>query len=195
MRHYRKLSTLVLGTTILMLAACDSYSSLRPLYTDDDLVFNAELLGAWGTKDSTESIEFARADQASHGTNAYKVTLLDSNSDKTEENIAHLVKLGDRTFLDVLPGEPHTDSTDNLLAVHTFFLISHIGSTMEIAGLRSKWLADFVAQNPEAIRFEKVGERLILTATTKELQQFLMSHLNDNEAFEPFEELQRKPIM
>jgi hypothetical protein len=55
------------------------------------------------------------------------------------------------------------------------------------------WLKGFVEKNPATIKHEIVDKDVVLTASTKELQSFLLRHLNTKGAFtDPNEYVQKK---
>ena len=188
--HSQLWIAILIGGLSLTLAGCDSYSSLQPLYTEADLIFETSLLGVWHPKDSKETIEFARADEKPYGKFAYKVTMKGAD-EKADIRIARLLKVNDRMFLDIAPVE---SPNENLLPVHTFHFVPQITPKLRIAEIDLKWLVDFLAHNPAAIKHEKVDDRILLTAAPKELQEFFLAHLGENGAFDSFEELEKAPV-
>ena len=172
------LKLLTLGF-LLMFAGC--VPSLNPLYTEQDLVFDSALLGVWTDKDSTETWELTKADEKQ-----YKLVYTDEDG-KTGEFTAHLLKADGKTFLDLAPVEPLLPQNDfykeHFLPTHTFAQITQTAPTVQISFLEPKWLKTFLAKNPSAIRHEKAGDETLLTASTKDLQRFLLAHLNTEGAF------------
>lgn len=172
------LKLLTLGF-LLMLASC--VSSLNPLYTDQDLIFDAALLGVWVDKDSKETWELIKADEKQ-----YKLVYTDEDG-KTGEFTARLLKVEGKTFLDLTPIKPALSQNDfyqeHFVATHTFALISQTAPTVQISFFEPKWLKKLLAENPNAIRHEKLGDEILLTDSPKKLQKFLLAHLNTEGAF------------
>jgi hypothetical protein len=86
-----------------LLAACGPASSLNPLFTDKDLIFDPTLVGEWAEKGPDHSrLRFEQA-----GPTAYRAISIDqqgSGGNLTETPYeAHLVRLGAYRFLDVSP--------------------------------------------------------------------------------------------
>ena len=164
---------------VLMFAGC--VPSLNPLYTDQDIVFDPTLLGVWTDKDSKEIWELTKADEKQ-----YKLVYTDEDG-KTGEFTAHLLKVDGRTFLDLTPVEPILPQNDfykgHFLPTHTFALVSQTAPTVQISFLEPEWLRKFLVKKPTALRHAKMEDEMLLTASPKELQKFLLAHLNTEGAF------------
>jgi hypothetical protein len=184
MTHMAKLAALGF---LLMLAGC--VPSLHPLYTDADVIFDPALVGVWAEKDSRESWAFTR-----EGEKQYRLVYTDENG-RRGEFIAHLLKAEGQRFLDLFPVEPYLQQNDfyrgHLLPVHTFLLISQIEPTLRMSCLDPEWLKRFLARNQAAIRHEKLDDEILLTASPKQLQKFLLTHLKTKGAFGEPSELRR----
>ncbi len=89
--------------------------------------------------------------------------------------------------MDLTPVKPSFSQNDfyrdHFLAVHSFAQITETGSTVQISFLEPEWLKTMLAKKPTAIRHEKIGDEILLTASPKELQKFLLAHLNTQGAF------------
>jgi hypothetical protein len=166
-------------TLALVLSAC--VPSLNPLYTEHDLVFDPALVGHWAENDNAQDTwTFEKS-----GDQDYKAIYQEKG--KTGEFDVHLVKLGERLFLDFYPqddGIKEMDRNDfyrfHFLPVHTFARVSLSGSTVDMAFLDPDWLKKLLDREPKAIRHERRGEDgIILTASTKDLQTFLLKHADE----------------
>ena len=169
---------LMLGI-LLMLSGC--VSSLNPIYTEQDLIFDAGLLGVWTDEEATESWAFTFSDE-----NEYKVVYTDEKGKKGEFK-AHLLKTEGKTFLDLTPVRPQLSQNDfyksHFLALHTFVQILQTSPTVQISYLEPEWLKKYLDKNPSALRHEKISGEILLTASPKELQKFLLTHLKTEGAF------------
>ncbi len=185
MRSALKLLTL---SFLLLFVSC--VSSLNPLYTEQDLIFDAALLGVWADKDSTETWELTRASEKE-----YKLVYTDEDG-KKGEFAARLLKADGKTFLDLTPTELTLPQNDfykgHFLPTHTFALISQTAPTLQISFLEPEWLKKNLAENPKAIRYEKLDDEILLTDAPKKLQKFLLAHLNTEGAFGKPISLKRK---
>ena len=171
---------LFLATGILLIAA-GCVPSLNPLYTEKDVVFDPALAGVWADDDTAkETWAFEKS-----GEKGYK--LIYTSDGTTGEFEVRLLKLGKMRFLDLHPdGDGLNDLNRNdfykahLLPAHTFAKVTQIEPTLQMAFLNPDWLAKLLEKNPGAIRHEKLDEsRIVLTASTKELQKFILKYVGE----------------
>src|SRR5687768_17583190 len=166
-------------TFLLMMAGC--VPSLNPLYTEQDLIFDKNLLGVWTDEDSKETWAFTYSDEKE-----YKLVYTDEDGMKGEFK-ARLLKIDGNTFLDLTPirtpGSQNDFYKGHFLTVHTFVLISQTAPTVQISFLEPEFLKNTIAKNPNALRHEKIGDDILITASTKQLQAFLLTHLKTEGAF------------
>ena len=171
---------------LLFMAGC--VRSLHPLYTDNDLVFERGLLGTWAEeKNSKDSWIFQKA-----GENAYDLIHTEKGTSARFE--AHLVRLGEFLFLDIFPEPPDTKNEFykfHLIQAHTFSRIWIHGDVVRLSMLDNDWLWDMISHNKVSIRHERVDHGVILTASTEELQKFVVTYANDTLAFPQPSELSR----
>jgi hypothetical protein len=160
---------------LLGLSAC--VPSLHELYAEKDLVFEPALLGDWveDKADSKSLLTFAKGEGKE-----YKLTSIEGKDKSTF--IAHVVKLGDRLFLD-LASDPSVDCPTLSVPVHMFVLVSQTSPKLQMRGFDEGWLKRYVEKNPRALKHEIVDNDVVLTASTKQLQRFLLSHVNTKDAF------------
>jgi hypothetical protein len=181
----------------LVLSGC-IVTSLQPLYTDKDLIFEPALAGAWTEEkpadDKTttkESWAFTKA-----GEKEYKFVYTDKDG-KAGEFSAHLLKIGGTLFLDLFPDDPKLAQNDyykmHLLPAHSFVRISQIEPVLKMSLLDEGWLKKFLKTNPDAISYEQIPDMVVLTAKPKALQRFLKGHLKTKGAFAEETVLKRAP--
>lgn len=179
---------LVILSCFFLLAGC--VPSLNSLCTEQDLIFDPALLGTWTDEDSAETWVFTYADEKE-----YKLVYTDEKG-LTGEFKAHLIKLDGKIFLELTPTRPALTQNDffkgHFLTLHTFVQITQTSPTVEISFLKPEFLKSVIAKNPSAIRHEKIGDDILITASTKELQTFLLAHLKTEGAFAPPISVKRK---
>ena len=161
--------------------------SLHPLYTEKDLIFEEKLLGTWAKNDSKETWQFKRA----NGNKYYKMTYTDGEGKKGHFD-AGLGKLNNTMFLNIFPQEPELKENDfykfHILRVHSFIKIEQIEPTLKMRMMDPDKMKEMLENDPNLIKYEIVQDRLVLTAPTKELQEFMKAHANDEGLFgEPSE--------
>jgi len=184
---HKLIFTMLFGV-LLLSAGC--VRSLHPMYTEKDLVFEPSLIGQWAEDDSKEIWAFSKAD-----TNAYQLVYTDDTGAQGTFNV-RLLNIEGNLFLDFFPAE--LDLKENafyvfhLLPVHTFVRVKQIEPTLQMSSPDLDWLKKHIAADPGAIRHEKLGDEIILTAAVKDLQAFWLKHLDTEGAFGDPIDLKRK---
>lgn len=168
-------------TISFLLALTSCVASLHPLYTDQDLIFDSSLLGTWTDADSKETWTFSRG-----GEKEYRLVYTDEDG-KTGEFTARLLSAAGERFLNLTPANPLLAQNDyfkgHFLPTHTFVKISQVSGANQFSYLEPKWLKTYLDKNPTAIRHQTVSGEIILTASPREMQNFLLRHLNTEGAF------------
>lgn len=188
----KKRNLIAIAAVAVLIAAC--IPSINPFYTDKDVVFDQHLIGEWQEKGKTNATEFWKFEQATN--NAYKLTVIEEG--KTGEFTAHLFKLKQEQFLDLIPIDCNYAPTQaDLIAFamfpgHILMRVGQIEPELKIAACNYDWLEKYLEKDPKAIGNHKEGERIILTADTADLQKFVLNHLGTNELFGDFGEMARR---
>ena len=201
-----------------LLAGCVPVLSLHPLFTEENIIFDEQLLGIWmeDPNDPENSWEFARLNEADVGPVAkdvlgdvkglYRLTLTTKENDKVQRGsvVACLGKLDGRMFLDVFPdkfpsGEQDIEKLPLMynafffVPVHTFIQVDRTGAQLKLRLTDDKRLAKLLEAESTAVKHEKAwDDRLVLTASTKELQTFVLKHAGDDRLFADAMTLTRK---
>jgi hypothetical protein len=175
-----------------ILGGCVPVISLHPLYTEKDIVLDKKLYGTWvDDANSPETTwEFKSIDEPK---NAYKLIFTDEEGMKGSF-VAHLVKLQDRLFLDIFPSELPWEPEDPnkidwpynslfLIPAHTFVKIDSIEPQLKLRLMLESDMEEFLKENPSAVEHTSVGERIVLTGSTKELQAFVLKYVDNEKVF------------
>ena len=175
-----------------LLGGCVPVMSLHPLYTEKDVVFEEKLLGKWvDDPDNSETTwQFERIDEPN---NAYSLVFSDEEG-KKGSFVAHLVRLHNRLFLDVYPSEPPWEIEDPnklelpynsffLIPAHTFIRIDFIGRKLKMWLTNDEEMKKLLKEEPNAVKHTFVEDKLILTASAKELQNFVLKYADDKRVF------------
>jgi len=161
--------------------------SLHPLYTDKELLFEEKLLGTWA--ENGDKWEF----EAGSDPNSYDLTVADEGG--KGEFAAHLVKIDDMLFLDLFPTGLELEINEflamHLLPVHTFMKIEQIEPTLQMRMMDLEKMGDMLENDPNLVKHEIVEDRIVLTASPKELQQFMKEHADDEGLFGEPSDLER----
>jgi hypothetical protein len=191
------------------LGGCLPVASLHPLFNEKDIVFDEKLLGTWVDPNSSSRTtwEFKLVD--GHP-NTYSLIFSDQEGKKGLFE-AYLVKLKKQLFLDVRPSEPPWKSDDPnklqweynvlfLLPAHGFAKVSahavsgasRIEPQLKLRMAGGDKFKAFLERDPNAVKHTILGERIILTAETRELQEFF-SKYGDAEIYTDEMTLTRRP--
>ena len=170
--------------------------SVHPLFSEDDLVFEEKLLGVWAEKqDSQERWEFGR--HGDRDDRRYTIVYTDTEG-KTGEFLASLGKLNDMLFLDLYPAEADVNANEfykyHLLGVHTFLKVEQIGPTLQMRMMSHDKMKEMLEADQNLVKHEVLEEpdsRIMLTASTEELQRFMVEHANDEGLFDEPTHLRR----
>ena len=102
----------------------------------------------------------------------------------------HLAEVGDRLYASLVSGQQASDGSRkgpsyevHLTQAHWVFRVWLDGDTLRLADLSEDWLTEALNQGKVDIRYEHVGDDLVVTASTQELRQFLLEHAGDEGAF------------
>ena len=174
------------------LCGCVPVASLHCLYTEADVIFEEKLLGTWvdDPNEPDTTWEFTRIDDPN---NAYKLIFTDEEGRKGSF-VAHLVKLKDKLFLDVFPGELPWEMEDPnkvdwpynaffLIPAHTFIKVESIEPQLKMRITQESKMEELFKESPNAIEHILIEDRLILTAKTKQLQEFILKYADDERLF------------
>jgi hypothetical protein len=181
-----------------LLGGCIPVMSLHPLYTKEGLVFEEKLLGTW-VDDSNSTWEFKCPNEPEK---IYKLVFSDDEGQKGSFDV-HLVKLENKLFLDVYPSEPPWDEEDPnkvnwpyntffLIPAHTFIKINSLEPELKLQLTNVDEMKKLLEENPDAVKHELVEDGMILTASTKELQAFVVKYADDSRVFTEESVLNRK---
>lgn len=171
----------VLIVALIFLCSCGPVFSIHALYTASDTFFEPRLLGTWlDPKDAKQPpIVFER-----DGTAAYRISMVDStNTSVTETYEAHVVKLGGQLFIDVV----QSDVKDANGSLDVFQVPGHIlgrvslgENDLTIHFLDEDWMKAGLQAGSISIPHEMLDDGApILTASTAELQKFVLDHAEE----------------
>ncbi|MEW6733060.1 MAG: hypothetical protein AB1489_17165 [Acidobacteriota bacterium] len=168
----------------LLVTAC--VPSLHPIYTEQVLITNPDLIGSWLDEEDGDTWTFQAAPD-----NVYNLI------QKTDKSLARLkvalVHLGNHNYLDIFPEEPTKAEFKNsfykshFFPVHTFSKITIEKDQLQLAMLNQSWIENMLVRGEIEIRYEESEQGFLLTSSTAELQRLLLEHGDDPGLF-------RKPI-
>jgi hypothetical protein len=185
-----KKSLLVLSAAAAAFLTGCIVTSVSPYYTDKDLVFEPALVGDWVKAQSDGNDEVWKFDKS--GDRAYRFTLIETQKATVMET--HAFKLDGQLFLDVFSLNQEVD----VIPPHYLLKVTQLRPTLKFSQLDNGNLRSLLAKEPGAIAHHllKTGDnpddvRVVLTASTAELQKFILKHLKTNDVWGEEMELRR----
>jgi hypothetical protein len=186
-------SILFLAVLILVLSSC-LVKSLHPFFKEKDVVMKKEIMGTWTDQKSGKWIisqaktKKAGSDSVDSLLNYYNVSLTDK--DGISKFISHLFKLNNQLFVDFFPDEVSLSglTSYHIVATHSIAKIEVFKDSINIKWFNEQWLKNLFENNKIRISHEVIYDEdgpYILTASTDELQKFLIKYGNDPKAFKP----------
>jgi hypothetical protein len=164
----------------LLLSGC-FVRSLHPFLAISDAAFDPALVGTWQSQDENgkgkASITFTRA-----GETGYELEYRDPEVAKVSRYKANLGAIGKNRCLDITP-VPEKDLDDHYIAAHSLWRIALKGDTLTLEQLDYDWLKALLATQPGALDHEVVEGDIVLTASTEDLQRFILRYGDDPKAF------------
>jgi hypothetical protein len=211
----------ILAAVILFISSC-SVLSFHPLYTEDVLVTNDQLLGKWmsveeksfnSNDDDTlvweirfneekwvkkPSNPFDKGSKQMPNTHTYTLAIYEKDQPELQNLFdLHLVELEGQLYLDFFPDEWDGNNTImdfHLIGVHTFAKTQINADSISIQWFDSEWFEEKLEQNQIRIKHEKNSANILLTAQPKDLQKFVIKYGKDPKAFEEAYQIVLKPF-
>ena len=157
--------------------------SLQPFYTEADLDCDPGLVGSWTDKEGDVTFSFEQGKGPD-----YRLVVQERNDgeESSAEFEAHLVRLGPSSFVDLLPDSAvgrNEFHQMHLFRAHSIARIELSQDTMHMAFFNGAWLQKKIEEKSIGVSFQRVDGTLLLTGTTKEAQDLVYLHTNDDDAF------------
>ena len=131
----------LLATALVCLPGC-LVLSLNPVYTDDSLTWDPDLLGKWHDADDNVRVDIDRGEWRSYRIH-YEHPI--EKGDLT----GYLTAVGDERYLDVMPVRG-MDRGSFVVPVHAILRVRLKGDTLEVAPLSYDWFVDRVRASRDA---------------------------------------------
>jgi hypothetical protein len=174
-----KLNVIAFYLLAVVLGGCaPPVQSFYPLFSDNELIFDSNLVGLWKATDSNMTGQFSQIEDQ----NSYKLVITENDGNQGLF-FAGLGKLQGNLFLEIYPDTSHTyDNQESdfhkqhLLGMYSFIRIEQIDPNLKIALMDYEKVSKIINTDPNILKHEFANDKLILTAPTEELQEFVVEY-------------------
>jgi hypothetical protein len=184
----------MIGAIVFAVCLAGCVPSLHELYTMETLVYDPDLVGTWVGENATWTF------QGDPNNKSYKLLIIeqDEKRGRLENRLeAHLVELEGGDYLDVFADKDVKLNVGNwfstsLLRAHIFMKIQIKANSITLAIMNPDVVEKMLETNPSIIKHEKTEDRVVLTASPKELQEFIKKNAAAKDFFGEPEEMKLK---
>ena len=194
---------IILGFTFLIIFLSGCLNTLHPIFTEKDLAYDPKFIGIWNTEYQQSKGKAIISNLATENSvelpgnistmkhKGYFITYQDEHGD-TKQYIAFLARIGKHLYFDYYPADKKEDrKLDEFFGVH--FVRMHSSyrveilkdGSFELSQLDGSYVKSLIDQKKIAISYETDAEDdITITASTKELQQYLLKYGDESSAYE-----------
>jgi hypothetical protein len=193
--------TTAFALLLIFLSGC--LTTLHPIFTEKDLAYDPKLIGVWNTENqgnkgkviisnlATESSIELPGNISSIKQKGYLITYEDKDHEGTKRYIAFLARIGKHLYFDYYPADKKEDrKLDEFFGVHFIKMhtsyrvdISKDGS-FELTQLDEGYVRKLIDEKKIRISHEiDADDNTVITASTKELQQYLLKYGDEPSAY------------
>jgi hypothetical protein len=157
---------------------------LHPLYNQNNTIYDQNLLGKWTSNDPNWLWNFEKYIPSEK---KYELSIVDK--DKEGRFNVYLVKIDDSNYLDFYPADdPQMPECDfyklHFVGAHTFAKISPDPNGYKIFLMGGDKFQDKLKSEPNIVKCEFLNNGIILTASNKELEEFVEKYSNQEWMFD-----------
>jgi hypothetical protein len=101
--------------------------------------------------------------------------------------IGSIGELNNQKYLDLSLfdlARSQTFENNHLLPVHTFSRLNVNSEELTLEFFKDSWIKSLIESNQVRIKYEKLDDDILITASSEELQKFIEKYGDDNEAYE-----------
>ncbi|MBM4104061.1 MAG: hypothetical protein FJ263_08425 [Planctomycetes bacterium] len=188
------MKTRILGFAIVAACLVGCVPSLHELYTEDTLAYDPALVATWEEKDATWVFK------GDPNSKSYELLIVeqDEKRGRLENQMeARLVELDGKRYLDLFPRKDVKLNVGNwfstsLLRAHIFIKTEIREGKLLVAIMSPDIVEKMLEKDPTIIKHEKTEDRVVLTASPKELQEFIKKNTGVKDFFGEPTELKRQ---
>jgi len=186
---------------LIFLSSC--LTTLHPIFTEKDLAYDSKLIGAWDTENEGKKGKVIISNLATENSlelpgnisaikqQGYFIIYKDENGKTSDQYIAFLARIGKHLYFDYYPADKKEDrKLDEFFGVH--FVKMHTSyrveilkdGSFELSQLDGSYVKSLIDEKKIRISHETdADDNTIITASTKELQQYLLKYGDEASAY------------
>ena len=194
--------TTAFALLLIFLSGC--LTTIHPIFTEKDLAYDSKLIGAWDTENEGKKGKVIISNLATENSlelpgnisaikqQGYFIIYKDENGKTSDQYIAFLARIGKHLYFDYYPADKKEDrKLDEFFEVH--FVRMHTSYRVEIlkdggfelSQLDGSYVKSLIDEKKIRISHETDAEGdITITASTKELQQYLLKYGDEPSAYE-----------
>lgn len=183
-----RILTLLYAVCLLLSTACDA-PSIHPVYSASVGNADSDLVGVWKMEGETTTYEVVEA----VGRHRYDLTVESNDAnDATYHFELRTLKIDDHPFGDVMATEQKRSSIDEehglfFVPTHMFFRykINDENTELSVWTLNVNWLRRGLSAGILDLEHTWLaGDKILITAPTKDLQEFIVAYADHKQAFD-----------
>ncbi|TMI96327.1 MAG: hypothetical protein E6H08_04720 [Bacteroidetes bacterium] len=196
--------SIVLGFTFLLIFLSSCLTTLHPIFTEKDLAYDPKLIGTWniereGNKEKVTISNLATENSVELPGNisdikekGYLISYQHEHSENPERYIAFLARIGKYLYFDYYPAYKKEDQKideffeAHLVKMHTSYRVEILNDgSFELSQLDGSYVNSLIDQKKIRISHEAgADDNIVITASTFELQQYLIKYSDEPEAYD-----------
>ena len=193
--------TTAFALLLIFLSSC--LTTLHPIFTEKDLAYDPRLIGTWNTENegkegkviinnlATENSVDLPGNISAIKQQGYFIIYQDKNGKVTDQYIAFLARIGKHLYFDYFPADKKEDrKLDEFFGVHfvrmhTSFRVEILkDGSFELSQLDGSYVKSLIDEKKIRISHETdADDNTVITASTKELQQYLLKYGDEPSAY------------
>jgi len=195
--------TLTTAFALLLIFLSSCLTTLHPIFTEKELAYNPKLIGVWNTENegkkgtvvinnlATENSVELPGNISAIKQRGYFIVYQDENGKTSEQYIAFLARIGKHLYFDYYPADKKKDlKLDEFFGVH--FVRMHTSyrveilkdGSFELSQLDGSYVKSLIDEKKIRISHETdADDNTVITASTKELQQYLLKYGDEPSAY------------
>jgi len=196
--------SIILGFTFLLVFLSSCLTTLHPIFTEKDLAYDPKLIGVWnaereGNKERVTISNLATENSVELPGNishikhkGYLISYEHEHSEIPDRYIAFLARIGKYLYFDYYPIDKKEDQYideffgAHFVKMHTSYRVEILNDgSFELSQLDGSFVNSLIEQKKIRISHETgADDNIMITASTSELQQYLIKYSDDPEAYE-----------